>query len=110
MRRYVTPTRTFARLGGEEFALIDIQPDFATSEALCEDLRGAIAAIMPRAPGGARLPVTASIGLKGFDRPIGVTEAMQATDALLYRAKHEGRNRVAACSPKAAGSAGKRAA
>ncbi len=110
MRGYVTPTRSFARLGGEEFALIDIQPDFASSEALCEELRGAIAAIMPRAPDGVPLSITASIGLKRIDKPIGVTEAMQATDALLYRAKHNGRNRVESSTAEGGQQTGRRAA
>lgn len=110
MHRYSTPTRTLARLGGEEFAVIDIQPDFAESAAMCDDLRGAIAAIMPQVPGGERMPITASIGLTGFVRPIDLTQAMQAADALLYRAKHQGRNRVEAAAPGAVGKAERRAA
>lgn len=110
MHGYVSPTRVFARLGGEEFALVDLQPDFAASAALCEDLRGAIAAIMPKGADGARIMVTVSIGLSRIDRSLSVAEAMQATDVLLYRAKHAGRNRVEAEAPRADVRAGRRAA
>lgn len=96
MRRHAGPTRMFARLGGEEFALLDTGGDFAAGEALCEDLRAAIARIMPRGTGGTRFLATASIGVAPLVPGQTVPAALQAADDLLYRAKSAGRNRVVA--------------
>lgn len=96
MQRMSSPSRFFARLGGEEFALISRQPSFESSIALCEQLREAIGALRFTAPNGAPFAVTASIGCTRIDRGGTAAQALQAADALLYHAKHAGRNRVEA--------------
>lgn len=96
MRRYAGPERTFGRLGGEEFALVDTSGSFTDSVALCEDLRGAIAAILPQGGDGRRFMTTASIGLTRIVKGQGVPEVLHAADQLLYKAKSAGRNRVEA--------------
>ena len=83
------------RLGGEEFAVLLPgcgEPDARTiAQRICD----AFAAQPIALPCGATLRATVSIGLacrKQADVP--VDALLSAADAALYRAKHEGRNRV----------------
>lgn len=111
MRRMSSPRRYFARLGGEEFALISHQHEFADAARLCERLRAEIAALRFTGARGARFAVTASIGLTRIAAPSNTAQALQAADALLYAAKDGGRNRVqTALPPMLVGPAGRRAA
>lgn len=98
MRRLSGHSRFFARLGGEEFAVLCTQSDFADSVAVCEEVRAAIAALTVEGPAGERLHVTASAGLARISSPCTTVEALQAADALLYAAKDGGRNRVEAAA------------
>jgi diguanylate cyclase (GGDEF)-like protein len=83
-----------ARIGGEEFALILPGMPRAAAIAFCENMRVAVEAhdwrrVHPH------LRVTLSIGLSQWDGRAGVAELLQSADTQLYRAKREGRNRVA---------------
>lgn len=81
----------FFRYGGEEFVLLLAGVDEAGLRNACEKVRVAVAAGL-RAGGR---PVTLSIGAA---LPTGADDTGQAwfsrADAALYRAKHEGRDRV----------------
>lgn len=92
MRRLAGPGRLFARLGGEEFALL--AADGPSAVMLCEQLRRAVAELTPRGVAGKRLAITASVGLIHIDQPVTTAQALESADRALYRAKHEGRNRV----------------
>ncbi|MFW6345202.1 MAG: sensor domain-containing diguanylate cyclase, partial [Halomonas sp.] len=86
----------FARIGGEEFAvmLVDTEPDEAV--AILERLRLAVAAIELDVE-GQTVGFTVSLGLALLD-PEGSLDAVLAqADQALYRAKHGGRNRI--CGP-----------
>ena len=96
MRRMSSPRRFFARLGGEEFALICQQARFEDSAAVCETVRAAIAALRFTAADGTAFSVTASLGLAPVFRRTSASQALQAADTLLYQAKGAGRNRVVA--------------
>ena len=96
MRRMATGNRFFARLGGEEFALVAQHGDFEESVAFCEALRGAIGSLSHATPHGRRIAVTASIGLARIAGVKTAADALQAADALLYKAKDAGRNRTEA--------------
>jgi two-component system cell cycle response regulator len=94
-----------ARLGGEEFAVVMPETGLAAAEAVAERLRAAIAGppfVLGR--GGARLPVTVSIGVAttvaGGDDRDGL---LARADTALYEAKAAGRNRVAAAGEAPAG-------
>ena len=94
MRRLSNPSRFFARIGGEEFALIGRQRDFADAERLCERLRAETAALRFTAPDGTRFSPTASIGLTPIAARMSAARALQAADTLLYAAKNSGRDRI----------------
>jgi diguanylate cyclase (GGDEF)-like protein len=88
-----------ARIGGEEFLLI--MPGIGAAEATrrCEQLRLKIRAHRWSPITGA-LAVTTSIGVttdpQARDTP---SELLAAADSNLYRAKHDGRDRVAGPTP-----------
>ena len=85
-----------ARLGGEEFVLLLPDSDATAAEALSERLRAAIAAAPVESSAGP-LAITASFGVAVLDpaRPVGVKELLKRADEAMYRAKREGRDRVA---------------
>lgn len=83
------------RIGGEEFAVLSLDASAEGLECWAEQLRQRIdgAAWPHPAPGCGR--VTASIGL-ALSRPDDTLQSLYArADRALYRAKREGRNRVA---------------
>ena len=98
VRRHARSDDLPARIGGEEFALLLPECGIDAATAFAERLRQAVAATA-FAPGGEPERITVSIGVAALgpgrdDRPA----LMAAADAALYRAKHEGRNRVCADS------------
>ncbi|MBK5932573.1 response regulator receiver modulated diguanylate cyclase [Rhodovulum imhoffii] len=110
VRDNLRPTDLIARMGGEEFliALPETEPDIAVATA--ERLRRAIQASafdLPRGKGQAE--VTVSIGVAighpckswryGPNAEAGVQTLLDRADTALYRAKAEGRNRVALHKP-----------
>lgn len=92
----------FARMGGEEFALL--LPQTAAKEAMlvAEKLRAAIASLDLLAPGAAQpeVEVTASFGVAEFNTAFNnEDDVMVAADNALYQAKESGRNRVERYTP-----------
>jgi diguanylate cyclase (GGDEF)-like protein len=87
------------RHGGEEIVVALPQTDLATAQAVAERLRATIAGLrLPMA--GERVCVTASIGIATWlDGAPSLAELIGAADAAMYRAKAEGRNRVAFVRP-----------
>ncbi|MDA8169267.1 MAG: diguanylate cyclase [Nitrospiraceae bacterium] len=86
-----------ARYGGEEFAALLMDTDKAGAAQLAERLRRTIAETPFPIDGGNRktLSVSVSIGVASFPADAKTKEALiEAADKALYRAKHEGRNRV----------------
>jgi diguanylate cyclase (GGDEF)-like protein len=85
-----------ARHGGEEFVLLLPGSDADAALALAERMRAAIAA-SPVATGAGALAVTASFGVAVLDpaRPVPTKDLLQRADQAMYRAKREGRDRVA---------------
>ncbi|MCZ2495885.1 diguanylate cyclase [Xylophilus sp. Kf1] len=86
-----------ARYGGEEFAVLLPDTPQAGVALVAERIRAAVEAMAGRADaqGMAAVPVTVSIGLAHTHTAHESAEALvERADAALYRAKHEGRNRV----------------
>lgn len=84
----------FARYGGEEFVAWLPGHHPASAFQVADELRQKLAASSLTHADGT--PLTLSAGVVGLDRPEGVDLArmMQTADEALYRAKHNGRNRV----------------
>lgn len=82
------------RLGGEEFLVINVATDAATSEKAAERLRSAIEGHIIRHSGFDRA-VTLSLGVAQMSPEMGsVDDLIKASDEALYVAKESGRNRV----------------
>ncbi|HOX45568.1 MAG TPA: GGDEF domain-containing protein [Myxococcota bacterium] len=92
-----------ARVGGEEFVVLLPECDPAQAREAAEKLRRELAGLEVAGPGGARLRVTASVGVAlagpAADSPAAL---LARADAACYRAKQGGRDRVC-CAPPAGG-------
>ena len=81
-----------ARTGGEEFLVVLPGADEQVAKRIAERLHRAVID-RPISVSGQALPVTISLGVATAEGP--PTEALlQAADAALYQAKHNGRNRI----------------
>ena len=88
----IRPCDIACRYGGEE--LVVILPDCALEEACAkaEILRGRIERLTERHG----IPISASLGVATIPETSKSSDALADADRALYRAKHEGRNRVVA--------------
>jgi diguanylate cyclase (GGDEF)-like protein len=92
----------FARVGGEEFAILLPETSLEGVMITAERLRETFAAA-PITFAGQDIPVTGSFGATVWSTIDGeMAPAMKRADAALYEAKHGGRNRVVAKSPPSA--------
>lgn len=89
----------FARLGGEEFAVLLPETGEAAAREVAERLRAAVAAL--RLPVGEEtLAITISLGVAGMlPGETGVEAMLQRADRALYKAKALGRNRAETAPP-----------
>ncbi len=85
-----------ARFGGEEFACLLVDADIETVARCAERMRAKVEAMPPRALGNSSHTITLSAGILSRVPLPGDSAAdlLRETDAALYRAKNEGRNRV----------------
>jgi diguanylate cyclase len=84
----------FGRYGGEEFLLLLTGADTVSAVALMERVRGVIASL--EHPGmGPGKQVTISAGIAQYEKGSTIAGLIVKADQALYRAKHEGRDRVA---------------
>jgi two-component system cell cycle response regulator len=84
------------RYGGEEFVIVMPETDLHVAGMVAERLRRSIAGEpFAVSKGAKRIEVTISIGLSTLDRKgEPVADVLKRADLALYRAKHDGRNRV----------------
>ena len=86
-----------ARYGGEEFAVILPALDAREARQLAQNLCDAVRGLQIRHPGSKVQPVvTISVGVSALvpDDSNDLKQLVNAADEALYRAKHEGRDRV----------------
>jgi len=92
-----------ARLGGEEFVAVWCAADPATTATRAEEIRSGIAALAIAHDADGRV-VTASAGLAHDPEPgaatINAVELLRRADSALYRAKRDGRDRLAVADPQ----------
>jgi diguanylate cyclase (GGDEF)-like protein len=93
LRERVRTTDIVARLSGDEFAVLMPQTDTAGALQLGEDLRAEVAEGFPAGSelGGA----TISVGIAMFGKGSAAEAVLVAADQAMYRAKENGRNRIA---------------
>jgi two-component system, cell cycle response regulator len=86
------------RYGGEEFVIVMPETDLHVAGVVAERLRRSIAGEpFSIHKGSKRIEVTISIGLSVLERKgEAVADVLKRADTALYRAKHDGRNRVVA--------------
>ena len=88
-----------ARIGGEEFAIWLPGTPLGEGMEVAERIRRAVETENWHW-NGSRYPLTVSCGVAGFPESVGdVNNLRGAADAALYRAKQDGRNRVAQAPP-----------
>jgi diguanylate cyclase (GGDEF)-like protein len=90
IRRSLRSFELVYRLGGDEFLIVLPGATFATASELAETVRRAVAS---ERPGG--LDVTISAGVASARGHVAFERLFREADAALYRAKRDGRNRVA---------------
>jgi len=92
----------FARLGGEEFALLMPQTDIDGARIIVERLLAALRAMRLEIAGASdNITISASAGLAGWCDGDNADSLMRRADRALYQAKHRGRNRVECLEPGA---------
>ena len=90
LRRSLRSFELVYRLGGDEFLIVLPGADLDAARMLAERVRDAVAASRP---GG--IAVTLSVGVASARGEVSFERLYRQADGALYRAKHEGRDRVA---------------
>ena len=89
--RIVRENDLLARLGGEEFVLVTPSTDHGQAVQLAERLRRSIPQELTKAVG---VRITASFGVTPMRAQESALSVLRRVDALMYRAKADGRDRV----------------
>ncbi len=95
--RHAGPDDLVARMGGEEFLFLRVGTDEEAAGALAEKLRRAFAELVIE-PSSELIQITVSIGVAIRQNGEMLDDVVHCADDALYRAKREGRNRVAMAS------------
>jgi diguanylate cyclase (GGDEF)-like protein len=95
LRAHIRGGDIACRYGGEEFTLILPDASFDATRDRAEQLREAVTKLNVLHRGETLGPITLSLGVATFPEHGSIGQAvLLAADGALYRAKHEGRNRV----------------
>lgn len=96
LRRQVRASDLVARYGGEEFVLVLEGTDTPSALRVAQSLRTAVET-EGRTLNGCAVELTASIGVATLRPGDDIASLFKRADEALYRAKHEGRNRIVLC-------------
>lgn len=94
LRRHLRRTDTIGRYGGEEFAILLDQLDEPATARLVQRLLEEFRVLDHTSPAGAVFRCTFSAGVAVLHNGMDRHRWIDAADVTLYRAKHDGRNRV----------------
>jgi diguanylate cyclase (GGDEF)-like protein len=95
IRESIRTTDLVARFGGEEFIVLAPETSSAAAHMVAERIRKSITEKTTAKMDQGLPVVTASLGVSSTEISVGnETELVAKADAALYKAKHEGRNRV----------------
>jgi two-component system cell cycle response regulator len=94
MRAVLRDYESIGRYGGEEFLIVLSQADMAIGHQVAERVRSAVGGA-PVVHGKTSIDVRVSVGLASTSVGFDPTALVNAADSALYRAKQQGRNRVA---------------
>ncbi len=101
LKRSVRAHDLVGRHGGEEFIVALLEPLPAEVPGVLERLRSEVERTETVLPDGRKVKVTISCGYAIFaDHETTLDGLLSAADKALYRAKHEGRNRVVCATPR----------
>ncbi len=95
LRERVRTTDIVARLSGDEFAVLMPQTDTGGALQLGEDLRAQVAEGFPEGSELGMATISVGITMFGGKGDAGSEAVLVAADQAMYRAKEEGRNRIA---------------
>ncbi|MEZ5078986.1 MAG: EAL domain-containing protein [Solirubrobacterales bacterium] len=95
LKERVRATDIVARLSGDEFAVLMPQTDTAGALQLGEDLRAEVAEGVVDLVEPEATTISVGITMFGGDGPVSAEAVLVAADEAMYRAKAEGRNRIA---------------
>jgi diguanylate cyclase (GGDEF)-like protein len=95
LRERVRTTDIVARLSGDEFAVLVPQADVSGALQLGEDLRSQVAEGFPADSELGVATISVGVTMFGGKRDAGSEAVLVAADQAMYRAKEEGRNRIA---------------
>ncbi|CAE6730113.1 GGDEF domain-containing protein [Paraburkholderia domus] len=93
----IRPYDGVARVGGEEFMVLLPRAALDMARSVAERVRGAVATDEFYTETGRPVAITVSVGVSEFGRDGDTIDTLlRVADERLYRAKHDGRNRVVA--------------
>jgi len=99
------PADMAARYGGEEFALVLPDTDLTGATRIAEAAREAVDRLrIPHASSsaGPNVSISGGVAVLLYETNMTAEELIEAADKSLYRAKHEGRNRIVSVRAEAA--------
>ena len=97
VKRVIRTADLMCRMGGEEFVIVMPNTPLEVAELIAERARAAVqGARFQIDASGRSIPVTVSVGLSDRGEDDSAEHVYKRADRALYRAKNEGRNRVAA--------------
>ncbi|HEV8247812.1 MAG TPA: diguanylate cyclase [Polyangiaceae bacterium] len=85
-----------ARWGGEEFVVALTSTEIGGARVAAERLRRSLQDLVVLDSSGARVPITGSIGIAGYEASETLEALVERADRAMYAAKKAGRNRVVA--------------
>jgi len=101
MRRALRDDDMLARYGGDEFAIILPETDLAGAVQVAERILARIAELAVGAPDGGRVLGSVSIGMATYpEHAMAMKDLFLFADNMMYRAKSEGKNRLAVPKPE----------